>query len=156
MQRLRSPRSLTTLANLASAAGAQPVDAFFADADAEDWRRLERVATRRRFSPGEVLVREGEIDRSLLILLRGQLEFLVGAEARAVVDAPTLLGEVAFFDPGPRSGTLRARSDGELLQLRFAQFETLAASSPSLARRIVLDAGRLMAQRLRRSTEVHE
>jgi CRP-like cAMP-binding protein len=115
------------------------------------------VATRRRFSPGEVLVHEGEVDRSLLILLRGQLEFLVGGEPRAVVDAPTLLGEVAFFDPGPRSGTLRARGEGELLQLRFAQFEALAASSPSLARRILLDAGRLMAQRLRRLTgEVQE
>jgi CRP-like cAMP-binding protein len=98
-----------------------------------------------------VIVHQGDDDRSLLILLRGRLEFLVGEEVRAVVDAPSLLGEVAFFDPGPRSGTLRAKTEGELLQLRFAQFEALAGSSPSLARRILLDAGRLMAQRLRRA-----
>jgi CRP/FNR family cyclic AMP-dependent transcriptional regulator len=145
-------RSLTTLANHLPDEGAHTA-AFFADADADDWARVERVATRRRFSSGEVILHEGDVDRSLLVLLRGRLEFVVGTDVRAVVDAPTLLGEVAFFDPGPRSGTLRARTDGELLQLRFEQFEALAASSPSLARRILLDAGRRMAQRLRHVTD---
>ena len=77
-----------------------------------------------------------------------------GDRVLSVIGAPSLVGEVGFFDPGPRSGTLRARTDGELLQISFEQFESLAASSPSLARMILLDAGRIVAMRLRRATGV--
>jgi CRP-like cAMP-binding protein len=139
-------------------AGALPSEApFLADSYAEDWERLERFAARRRFRPGEDLVREGEVDRSLIILLSGELSFVVadtsGAERElSTIEAPSVVGEVGFFDPGPRSGTLRARTEGELLQLSYEQFEALAASSPSLARTILFDAGRIVAIRLRRAT----
>jgi CRP-like cAMP-binding protein len=130
---------------------------FLADSYAEDWERLERYGARRRFRAGEAIVRQGEVSRSLIIVLSGELAFVrtnnAGEERLlGIIPAPTLVGEVGFFDPGPRSGTLRALSDGELLQLSFAQFEALAASSPSLARTILLDAGRIVAIRLRRST----
>jgi CRP-like cAMP-binding protein len=130
---------------------------FLADSYAEDWERLERFAARRRFRAGEEIVRQGDVDRSLLIVLSGELSFVVAAETGAerelsVIEAPSVVGEVGFFDPGPRSGTLRARTDGELLQLGYEQFEALAASSPSLARTILFDAGRIVAIRLRRAT----
>jgi CRP-like cAMP-binding protein len=130
---------------------------FLADSYAEDWERLERFATRRRFVAGEDVVRQGDVDRSLIIVLSGALSFVVAAAGRAervlsVIEAPSVVGEVGFFDPGPRSGTLRARADGELLQLGYEQFEALAASSPSLARTILFDAGRIVARRLRRAT----
>jgi CRP-like cAMP-binding protein len=102
-------------------------------------------------------VRQGDDDRSLIIVLSGALTFIVATEGGAervvsVIEAPSVVGEVGFFDPGPRSGTLRARADGELLQLGYDQFEALAASSPSLARTILFDAGRIVARRLRRAT----
>lgn len=125
---------------------------FLAGSYAEDWERLERHSARRRFSRGDEIVREGEVDRSLIIVLSGELAFVHGDRVLSVIVAPSLVGEVGFFDPGPRSGTLRARTDGELLQISFEQFETLAASSPSLARMILLDAGRIVAMRLRRAT----
>jgi CRP-like cAMP-binding protein len=131
---------------------------FLADSYAEDWERLERFATRRRFRAGEDVVSQGDLDRSLIVLLSGELSFVVANEAGAermvsVIEAPSVVGEVGFFDPGPRSGTLRARTGGELLQLGFEQFEALSAAAPSLARTILLDAGRIVAIRLRRATE---
>jgi CRP-like cAMP-binding protein len=130
---------------------------FLADSYAEDWERLERFAARRRFRAGEDVVRQGDVDRSLLVVLSGELSFVVAADGGverelSLVEAPSVVGEVGFFDPGPRSGTLRARTDGELLQLGYEQFEALAASSPSLARTILFDAGRIVAMRLRRAT----
>lgn len=161
----RPPRLLSAVANLPSADGLdlefapEPGAAFLAGSDPADWERIERFGLRRRFSRGEDIVRQGEVDRSLIVLLTGSVEFVVrrgdGAEqVLNLIDAPSIVGEVAFFDPGPRSGTLRARTAGELLQISFAQFEALAASSPALARRIALDAGRVVAQRLRRTTEL--
>jgi len=130
---------------------------FLADSYAEDWERLERFAARRHFRAGEDVVRQGDIDRSLIIVLSGKLSFIVATESGVervltVIEAPSVVGEVGFFDPGPRSGTLRAQTDGELLQLAFEQFEALSAAAPSLARTILLDAGRIVAMRLRRAT----
>ncbi len=150
--------SLSRSANFDPAAGgdAEP-EVFLADCLEEDWERIARYCTRRRFRAGEIVVRAGDIDRSLAIVTTGGLDYIVtdGAGAERVanrVDAPSVIGEVAFFDAGPRSGTLRARTDGELLRLGFAEFESLAATSPSLARMILLDAGRILAARLRRAS----
>jgi CRP/FNR family transcriptional regulator, cyclic AMP receptor protein len=150
--------SLSRLANQVEAVHEVSGEAaFLADGFAEDWERLERYAARRRFSRGEEIVRQGDVDRSLIVVLSGELAFVVTSESGeervlSIIEAPSLVGEVGFFDPGPRSGTIRARTDGELLKLGFAQFEALAASSPSLARMILLDAARIVAMRLRRAT----
>ena len=151
--------ALSRLTNIEAEGDAPHETSFLGDAFAEDWERIERYAARRRFLHGEEIVSEGEVDRSLLVVLRGELEFVAtGAEGEerllSVVTAPTLVGEVAFFDPGPRSGSLRARTDGELLRLSFEQFEALSGSSPSLARTILLEAGRIVALRLRRATSL--
>lgn len=150
---------LSRLTNIEAEGDAPRETSFLGDAFAEDWERIARYAARRRFVRGEEIVSEGEVDRSLLVVLRGELGFVAtgaGGDERllSVVTAPTLVGEVAFFDPGPRSGSLRARSDGELLRLSFEQFEALAGSSPSLARTILLEAGRIVAMRLRRATSL--
>jgi CRP-like cAMP-binding protein len=69
-------------------------------------------------------------------------------------DAPTVLGEVAFLDHGPRSVTLVALTDCELLRLSMPAFEVLAAHDPDLGRAILLDLGRILARRLRHATDL--
>ena len=132
---------------------------FLEDCDDEDWARIVRGCDRRTLRTGEVIVRDGEIDRAMLILTRGALEFVIhdrdGRETVFnVVVAPSLVGEVTFFDGAPRSGMLRARTDGEYLRLSFTAFEALAAERPALARTILLEAGRILALRLRRATRL--
>ncbi|HEY3184801.1 MAG TPA: cyclic nucleotide-binding domain-containing protein [Gaiellaceae bacterium] len=125
---------------------------FLADCDADEWNRIVAHCEWRRFGAGDDVAREGEVDRALLIVVAGTVELLVGGRVVNVIEAPSLVGEVTFFDEGPRSGTLRARSDGELLRLPFPAFEALAAEAPVLARTILLDTGRIVARRLRRLT----
>jgi CRP/FNR family cyclic AMP-dependent transcriptional regulator len=127
---------------------------FLADCDEEDWARIVRHCDRRSFRGGEEIVRHGEIDRALLILTEGELEFVSAERTFNVIVAPSLVGEVTFFDGAPRSGTLRARTDGEYLRLSFDAFEALAAGLPILARTILLEAGRILALRLRRATGI--
>ena len=130
--------------------GAETV--FLADCDAEDWNRIVAHCDWRRFGAGDDVAREGDVDRALMILVAGTLELRVRDRVVNVIEAPSLVGEVTFFDEGPRSGTLHARTDGELLRLPFPAFEALAAESPVLARTILLDTGRIVALRLRRLT----
>jgi CRP-like cAMP-binding protein len=98
-------------------------------------------------------VHAGDVDRSLLIVVDGALGVYLGAEQEPfdVIRSPSVLGEVAFFDGLARSGTLRGIEEGELLRLDFTDFEALAAESPHIGQTILLDLGRILALRLRRT-----
>jgi CRP-like cAMP-binding protein len=129
---------------------------FLAECTAEDWTRILRYCDHRRFAIGETLVREGHADRALMILTSGSLEVSITDEngVPVVLDrihAPSLVGEVAFLDGGPRSATLVATSDGELLRLDFDAFESLSAAMPALGRALLLEAGRVVALRFRQT-----
>lgn len=120
-----------------------------------EWERLVAVMERRRFSTGDVVMARGEVDRSLYLVASGSVEVFVadGRDERSVrIQGPgTILGEVAFFDGRPRSATVRAVTDAEVLRLGTEAFDVLAGRHPDLARRVVLDLGRILALRLRQA-----
>jgi CRP/FNR family transcriptional regulator, cyclic AMP receptor protein len=121
------------------------------------WSRMFTYATRRRFSKNEIIIREGEVDRSLYIVSSGALQAVLPASRWRFNPRPTVMGpgavfgEVAFFDGKPRSAGVQAVADGELLVLSLEAFEVFAAKEPALARTVLLDLGRILATRLRRS-----
>jgi CRP/FNR family transcriptional regulator, cyclic AMP receptor protein len=130
---------------------------FLAERPKDDWSRLLHYTEVRRFGARETMIRAGELDRSLYIVTDGQLEVLlpgVDGEIRFGTIGPgSVTGEIAFLDAGPRSATIRALTDGELLRLSFYAYETLAAHYPDLGRAILLDLGRILAFRLRETNE---
>ena len=129
---------------------------FLPDLHEEDWERLIAHTERRRFEAGDVVIRAGELDRSLSIVVSGALElFLPGADDRPFLTMVenSVVGEMAFLDGRPRSATLRARTAGELLRLSFDSFEMLSARFPKLGRAILLDLGRILARRLEHMNE---
>ena len=65
-----------------------------------------------------------------------------------------MVGELAFFDGGPRSATLEAVTDVEGARLDAVGFERLSAEEPELARTMLLELGRVLAGRLRRASDL--
>jgi CRP/FNR family transcriptional regulator, cyclic AMP receptor protein len=128
---------------------------FLADRGEEDWAVVLAHTETRRFTAGEVVIRAGDDDRALYLLTSGRLSVASGAAFRTI-DAPSVVGEVAFLDGGPRSLTLVATSDGELRRLGLESFETLAGRHPELARAMLFDLGRIVSLRLRFLTELIE
>jgi CRP/FNR family cyclic AMP-dependent transcriptional regulator len=126
--------------------------AFLAGRPPDDLRRIAHHADRIRFAAGDTVLRLGDRDRALYLILSGELEALVDPPSRMA--AGSVFGEVAFLDGRPRSASVRAVSDGEALRLSFEEFEILAARHSGLGRAILLDLGRILAARLRRATEV--
>jgi CRP/FNR family transcriptional regulator, cyclic AMP receptor protein len=130
------------------------VDQLLADASEEEWATLLRHTRYRRFGPGEAVVTAGERDRSLYLLLEGQLEVLVDQGRRrqrriATIATGSVIGELSFFDGGARSALVRTTTPALLAELSPAEFDALAAANPVLARRLLFDLGRILAQRLR-------
>ena len=122
---------------------------------AEDWSIVLGHTETRRFAAGETVIRAGEEDRSLLLVTKGRLD-IPGSGRFRPVEAPAVIGEVAFLDGGPRSVKLVATTDVEVRRLSLAAFETLAGRHPALAREILFNLGKIVSRRLRHLTKVIE
>lgn len=127
---------------------------MLADASDEEWATLLAHTRNRRFSPGDAIVTAGASDQSLYLVLEGQLDVLAergrrGYRRLASVGAGSVIGELSFFDGGGRSALVRAVTPAVLAEMSRSEFDALAAASPDLARRLLFDLGRILAQRLR-------
>lgn len=122
---------------------------FLPDATASDWAAIFGLAQSRTFHAGDPLVYAGEPDRAIYLLVDGRVQVVTGGAPLKEIEAPSVLGEVAFLDGGPRSAGLVAATDGEIVRFDVDAYEVLSAQQPDLARRMALDLGRIAALRLR-------
>ncbi len=129
---------------------------FLEGCSESDWQHLTEFGERKPFRSGEVVIRQGDRDRSLLIVLDGELQTTVGAgrKRRRLSAVPTgsVIGELSFLDGASRSADVVAESDGEVLKLDFDAYEALMHRHPALGHRILLDLARIAVMRVRRLT----
>jgi len=135
-----------------------PPELLLADATDEEWATLLHHTRSRRFNSGDDVVTAGAQGESLYLVIEGQLEVLAERGRRryqriALVDSGSVIGELSFFDGGVRSALVRAVGPAVLAELSPAEFDSLAAANPGLARRLLFDLGRILARRLRIAQE---
>jgi CRP/FNR family transcriptional regulator, cyclic AMP receptor protein len=134
-------------------------EVFLPEASDSDWSVLLKHCRRRRFDTGETVISAGATSRSLYLVEEGTLEVLPQGPERALggprrvikVAAGSVLGEMSFFDNGPRSALVRATTPVDAAELRLDDFGALAEEDPRLGLQILFDLGRILAQRLRRA-----
>jgi CRP/FNR family transcriptional regulator, cyclic AMP receptor protein len=141
-----------------SAEGQAPRDqlTFLPDRPEEDWALLLEHTETLRFSPGAEVIRAGDPDRALFMLTAGELTARAGARDFKTIQAPSVVGEVAFLDGGARSITLVALTEVEVRKMSLESFEVLSARYPELGRAVLFDLGRIVAARLRIATDLLE
>jgi CRP/FNR family transcriptional regulator, cyclic AMP receptor protein len=131
---------------------------FMPERSPAQWDRLLAFVERRGFRAGEHVIKRGDVDRALYIVVDGSLETRVteGRSNKGVAvsfPAGSVIGEIGFFDGQARTATVTAVTDGAMLRLSFAAFQALAASEPDLAQAMLFDLGRILAIRLRQTDE---
>lgn len=130
-------------------------DAFRPRLDAQQWRVFCQYLTRHELRMGDLLVRQGDHDRTVYFLGQGTLQVFIegptapGASRIAMVRAGSVLGEPGLFADGPRMANVEAMSQCVVWALRLPRFEELAARVPTVAIEIVRAAGAMMAMRMR-------
>ncbi len=131
---------------------------FLPDATAADWATIFSFAEVREVAAGLALVQAGEIDRALYLLIDGTLAVRMPREETAfkTIDAPSVVGELAFFDGAPRSATLDALTDVQVVRIDMNCFTELSEAEPELAQAMLLDLARILALRLRMASDVIE
>lgn len=127
-----------------------------ADLDEHDWRRFMKYTTRQHCLAGDVLMRTGDRERNLYMLLSGTLEVLLGDWERdkklrqvATRGPGSVLGEQSFIDGQPRSATVAALGDCEVLVLSPKQLKKMQQKDPALAAALLHDISRVLSLRHR-------
>jgi CRP-like cAMP-binding protein len=129
---------------------------FLPDATATDWATIFSYAQVREVPAGLALVQAGEDDRAIYLLIEGTLSVRMPREETAFksIDAPSVVGELAFFDGSPRSATLDALTDVQVVRIDMECFRELSAHEPALAEKMLMDLARILALRLRMASDV--
>ena len=128
---------------------------FLPEATASDWAQIFAVAEVRNVTAGLAVVQAGERERALYLLTEGTLGVRLPRADHAfkTIEAPAVVGEVAFFDELPRSATLEAVTDVEVVRLEPEDLERL---DPALERAMLHALARVLALRLRLADDVIE
>ena len=126
------------------------------EATAADWAKVFAHAEPLRVAAGLAVLQAGEEARGLYLITEGTLGVRLprGDSAFKTIEAPAVVGELAFFDGLPRSATLVAETDVEAVRIDPSGFDRLAAEEPELARALLLDLARILALRLRMASDL--
>jgi len=129
-------------------------DAFRPRLDAQQWRVFAQYLTRHELRSGDLLVKQGDHDRTVYFLGQGSLQVFVsggtpGSSRIGILRAGAILGEPGLFADGPRMANVESMTPCVVWALRLPRFEELAARVPQVAGEVVRAAGAVMAQRMR-------
>ena len=123
---------------------------LFATLSAAQLAELARVARRHRYTSDQTVFYQGDPGDTFYVILSGQVKVSVtspeGQEAILVVlDEGEGFGEFALLDDQPRSATIEATQNTEVLVLRKDDFRRLLRQMPDIAIGLL----RVLTKRLR-------
>ncbi len=99
----------------------------------------------RSFKQGEIIFREGDPATELYVIKSGRVDITTGNRLLATLDDNGIFGEMALIDKTPRSATVTAATDVELVPVNEKQFLFLVSQTPFFALKVM----RVLAGRLR-------
>jgi CRP/FNR family transcriptional regulator, cyclic AMP receptor protein len=104
---------------------------------------------------GTFVFREGDGAEGLMLLAKGTVEILRntadgGTQRVAVVEAPTVLGEMGLLLDRGHTASVKAQTDCEFHQLTKTQFTRLLAADNIAAYKLIATIAEVLANRLQR------
>ena len=123
---------------------------FWADLAPADRRKVAESATRRSYRRGQTVCREGDLSSVVQVLLSGHVRIVHGTpDGREVVvgvrGAGDIIGELAAIDELPRSATVEALDDIDVLEIPGDRFVSLCRTRSRISWAVLL----VLSSRLR-------
>ncbi len=116
---------------------------FFEGFTPDDLAKVRGMAEEVTAEAGAVLMQQGDVGLEAFVICAGQASVDVGGVRVASIGAGSAVGEMALLELRPRSATVRAVTDLELLSFDSKRFHTLLESMPEAAERIAQRAAAL-------------
>jgi CRP/FNR family transcriptional regulator, cyclic AMP receptor protein len=98
---------------------------WFAACTEEQLFEMARIAERLRIQAGEVILREGRLGRELFVILEGTATVTREERVVNILHAGDYFGELAAIEAVPRSATVHASTDLDVLIVGPREFETM-------------------------------
>jgi len=109
-------------------------------------------------TPGQVLMREGEVNKHLYVVLAGTYSILGEVSGQEVlldtVGVGDCLGEVAIFNPDKASATVKSLHHGRLWAIDADALQDFLYQWPDYGCAALLGIDIILSRRLRRTNEV--
>ena len=126
---------------------------LFSGCSRKDVQRLARAADELTIPAGTQLTREGDVGREAFVILDGEAEVTRGGRVLATLSQGDHVGELSLLDGGPRTATVTATTELQVLVLSTAAFNGVLDEIPTLAHKLLVS----LAHRLRAAESVtHE
>ena len=115
-----------------------------------DLERIAKLASRHRFHTGDIIIREGDPDKRLFIIVSGKVEVIKGLggknERRVATLGPlSYFGEMALIDDLVRSASVVGKEETEVLCLHQWNLRREIERSPAIAFELL----QMLSRRLR-------
>lgn len=110
---------------------------FFEDFTPEELEKVRALAEDVTAAAGAVLIEQGDVGQEAFVLCSGQASVFVNGSRVATIGPGSAVGEMALLDKRPRSATVRAVTDLELLCFKSKDFQDLLETMPKAAGRVI-------------------
>jgi hypothetical protein len=122
---------------------------LFAGISLDDLIAIDHALGSQTYLAGEAIVTEGEAGDRLCIINRGEVVVRKGSRVLARLSAGDFFGEMSLFDDAPRSATVAAVGEVEVLELERQRFHSLVQQRPS----ILIELCTTLVRRLRQAEQ---
>ena len=127
---------------------------FFSDFTREDVEQLAAFMQIYRANTGEMIIREGEVDDYLILIIEGRVEISKSdsqgeAHPMTSVGPGATLGEMSMIDGEPRFATCVALEPTTFAVLSRDNMVKIIIEEPGLGSKILIKLVTLLSQRLR-------
>jgi len=110
---------------------------FFDGFEAQDLRRVVDLSDEVVVGAGSVVVDQGDPGTDCFVIVQGEASVYVRGEHVASSGPGSMVGEMALVDHRPRSATVVADTDLDLLRFDSNAFRTLLEEMPKASERIM-------------------
>jgi CRP/FNR family transcriptional regulator, cyclic AMP receptor protein len=107
---------------------------FFAGFDRKALDKIAAMGEPVEAEAGAVITEQGEVGQEAYLVVSGDVQVQVNGHAIATVGKGSMLGEMALLDLRPRSATLVALNDVELISYDAKHFRKILNDMPKDAR----------------------
>lgn len=107
---------------------------FFSGFDRAALDKIAAMGETVEAEKGAVIMEQGEVGREAFVVVSGEVQIIVNGHVVGTAGRGSVLGEMALLDLRPRSATLVALTDVELISYASKQFREIVDEMPADAR----------------------
>ncbi len=119
---------------------------LFAECSTKELEQLARILDEVNLPAGRVMATQGEHGREMFIIVSGTAAVVRDSEEIASLGPGDYFGELSLLDAGPRTASVIATEDIDVLVIGRQQFNTVLDDVPGLARRLLTTTARRLRE----------